>query len=75
MTGPLELVENIIYGLSTAFALVLLALSITAYRNLRIQTIKHAIVAFALLSAYLFYEFIEDIYEVVDKEIQETSKF
>lgn len=73
MTGPLEIVENIIYGFSTVFALVLLALSITAYKNLRIKTIKYAIVAFALLSVYLFYEFIEDIYEEVDTEYNDVA--
>jgi hypothetical protein len=73
VTGPLEIVENIIYGFSTVFALVLLALSITAYKNLRIKTIKYAIVAFALLSVYLFYEFIEDIYEEVDTAYNDVA--
>jgi hypothetical protein len=73
VTGPLEIVENIIYGFSTVFALVLLALSITAYKNLRIKTIKYAIVAFALLSVYLFYEFIEDIYEEVDTPYNDVA--
>lgn len=73
MTGLLELAENIIYGLSTVFALVLLALSITAYKNLRLKTIKYAIVAFALLSVYLFYEFIEDIYEEVDTAYNDVA--
>jgi hypothetical protein len=73
VTGPLELLENIIYGFSTVFALVLLGLSVTAYRNLRIKTIKYAIVAFALFSIYLFYEFIEDIYEQVDTPYNDVA--
>ena len=41
---------------------MLLALSISAYRNTGIKKILYAIVAFALFAAYLFYEYLEDVF-------------
>ena len=40
----------------------MLALSISAYRNTGIKKILYAIVAFALFAAYLFYEYLEDVF-------------
>ena len=41
----------------------MLALSISAYRKTGLKKIAYAIVAFALFAAYLFYEYLEGIYE------------
>ena len=55
-------IEAIIYVSSTALSLLLLALSISAYRNTGLKKIKYAIVAFALFAAYLFWEYLEDAF-------------
>jgi uncharacterized membrane protein required for colicin V production len=47
-------------------SLLLLALSISAYRNTGIKKILYAIVAFALFAAYLFYEYLEDIFNFLE---------
>jgi hypothetical protein len=44
----------------------LLALSISAYRNTGLKKIKYAIVAFALFAAYLFWEYLEVIFEILE---------
>ena len=54
--------EGIIYLSSTVLALLLLALSISAYRNTGIKKIKYAIVAFALFAVFLFYEYLEGVF-------------
>ncbi len=60
---PLETAEDIIYVLSAIFAFVLLGLSISAYRKTRINTLRYAIVAFALFAIYLTYEYLDEVYE------------
>ena len=55
-------VEAIIYVSSTVLSLLLFALSISAYRNTGLKKIKYAIVAFALFAAYLFWEYLEDVF-------------
>jgi len=45
---------------------LLLALSISAYINTGIKKILYAIVAFALFAAYLFYEYLEDIFNFLE---------
>ena len=45
---------------------MLLALSISAYRNTGIKKILYAIVAFALFAAYLFYEYLEGIFNFLE---------
>jgi len=52
-----------------AFALVLFALSITAYRNTRIKKILFAAAAFALFAIQLFVDSIEDYIEFLDENI------
>ena len=53
-----------------AFALVLFALSITAYRNTRIKKILFAAAAFALFAIQLFVDSIEDyLLEFLDESI------
>ena len=59
----IDTLEGIIYFSATVLALLLLALSISAYRNTGIKKIKYAIAAFALFAAFLFYEYLENIFK------------
>ena len=58
-TPFLELVESILYIIGTIFAAILIALSISAYRNTKLRKLLYAIVAFLLFGVFLFYEFLE----------------
>ena len=58
-TPFLELIESILYIIGTIFAAILIALSISAYRNTRLRKLLYAIVAFLLFGIFLFYEFLE----------------
>lgn len=56
-----DLVEDILYVVGTIFAAILIALSISAYRNTHLKKILYAIIAFFLFGVFLFYEFLEHI--------------
>jgi ABC-type transport system involved in cytochrome c biogenesis permease subunit len=58
-TPIIELIESILYIVGTIFAAILIALSISAYRNTQLQKLLYAIVAFLLFGIFLFYEFLE----------------
>ena len=58
-THFLELIESILYIIGTIFAAILIALSISAYRNTKLRKLLYAIVAFLLFAIFLFYEFLE----------------
>jgi hypothetical protein len=58
-TPFLELIESVLYIIGTIFAAILIALSISAYRNTRLRKLLYAIVAFLLFGIFLFYEFLE----------------
>ena len=45
---------------------MLLALSISAYRKTGLKKIVYAIAAFALFAAYLFYEYLEGIFNFLE---------
>ena len=62
----IDTLEGIIYLSSTVLALLLLALSISAYRNTGIKKIKYAIAAFALFAAFLFYEYLEGVFKFLE---------
>src|SRR5215208_6194413 len=62
----IDTLEGMIYLSSTVLALLLLALSISAYRNTGIKKIKYAIAAFALFASFLFYEYLEDIFKFLE---------
>ena len=62
----IDTLEGIIYLSSTVLALLLLALSISAYRNTGIKKIKYAIVAFALFAVFLFYEYLEGVFKFLE---------
>ena len=64
----IDTIEGIIYLSSTVLALLLLALSISAYRNTGIKKIKYAIGTFALFAAYLFYEYLEGVFEFLEAD-------
>jgi chromate transport protein ChrA len=57
-----NIVEGIIYGIGAVFSILLLALSISAYRDTGMKRIKYAIVAFGLFAVFLFYEFIDNFF-------------
>jgi ABC-type transport system involved in cytochrome c biogenesis permease subunit len=58
-TPLIELIESILYIIGTIFAAILIALSISAYRNTKLRKLLYAIVAFLLFGIFLFYEFLE----------------
>jgi hypothetical protein len=62
----IDTLEGIIYLSSTVLALLLLALSISAYRNTGIKKIKYAIVAFGLFATFLFYEYLEGVFKFLE---------
>lgn len=57
--GLFDLMESILYVVGTIFAAILIALSISAYRNTHLKKILYAILAFFLFGIFLFYEFLE----------------
>ena len=57
--GLFEIVENILYIIGTIFAAILIALSISAYRNTHLRKLIYAIIAFLLFGIFLFYEYLE----------------
>ena len=62
----IDTVEGMIYLSSMVLSLLLMALSISAYRNTGLKKMAYAIVAFALFAAYLFYEYLEGVYEFLE---------
>lgn len=58
--------EAIIYVSSTVLSLLLLALSISAYRNTGIKKMAYAAAAFVLFAAYLFYEYLEGVFTFLE---------
>jgi hypothetical protein len=57
--GPYRFVEATIYAAGGILAAILSVLSISTYRSTGLPKVKYAIGAFALLSAFLFYEYLE----------------
>ena len=67
-TEPFGIESGIELGI-VAFAIVLFALSITAYRNTKIKKILFAAGAFALFAVHIFIDSIEDYLTFLDEEI------
>lgn len=65
-TDLFENVETIIIAVTGIFSLLLLALSISAYRKTGLKKIIYAAAAFALFGIQLLFESIEEIFEVLD---------
>jgi hypothetical protein len=59
----IDTVEGMIYLSSTVLSLLLMALSISSYRNTGLKKMSYAAAAFALFAAYLFSEYLESVYE------------
>ena len=55
----IEFAEGILYVIGTIFAAILIALSISAYRNTQLKKLLYAIFAFLFFGIFLFYEFLE----------------
>jgi hypothetical protein len=64
--GLYDVIEGIIYVIGTIFSVILLALSISAYRNRGLKKIKYAIVAFALFATFLLYEYLQHTFVSFD---------
>jgi hypothetical protein len=58
-----EGVENLVKIAIGAFSLLLLALSISAYRKTGLKQIIYAAIAFGLFAVQLFFEYMEDTVE------------
>jgi hypothetical protein len=63
----IDTVEGMIYLSSTVLSLLLMALSISAYRNTGLKKMAYAAAAFALFAAYLFSEYFEAVYEFLQR--------
>jgi hypothetical protein len=65
-TQVFEDTETVIVAITGIFSLLLLALSISAYKKTGIRKILYAAAAFALFGIQLLFESFEDIFEVWD---------
>ena len=57
--GLFDILESLLYVVGTIFAAILIALSISAYRNTHVKKLLYAIIAFFLFGIFLFYEYLE----------------
>jgi hypothetical protein len=60
------IIERSLYIIATGFSILLMALSISAYRETGARKIKYAIIAFALFAVFLFYEYLEHSFMSLD---------
>ena len=65
-TDVFENIETIILAVAGIFSLLLLALSISAYRKTGLKKIIYAASAFALFAVQLLFESLEETFEVLD---------
>lgn len=65
-TDIFENIETIIVTVTGIFSLLLLALSISAYRKTGLKKVIYAAIAFALFGIQLLFESLEDTFEVLD---------
>lgn len=63
---PFEDIETAIMVATGVFSLILLALSISAYKRTGLKKIGYAAAAFALFGIQLLYESLEETFEVLD---------
>lgn len=54
-----DLIESILYVAGTIFAIILIGLSISAYKNTHLRKLIYAMIAFSLFGIFLFYEYLE----------------
>ncbi len=57
-----DIVEMLLYVAGSIFSVVLVALSISAYRKSGLHKLKYAIVAFSLFCVFLIYENVEHLF-------------
>jgi len=57
--GTYVLIEGMVYAAGGILSAILSVLSLSTYRSTGLPKVKYAIGAFALLSAFLFYEYLE----------------
>ena len=65
-TDIFENIETIIVAVTGIFSLLLLALSISAYRKTGLKRIIYAAKAFAMFGIQLLFESLEDTFEALD---------
>ena len=65
-TGALEGVEQVIEIAIAVLSLVLLALSVSAYRRTKLTRLLYAASAFGLFAVQILFEFLEDTYGILD---------
>jgi hypothetical protein len=65
-TDLFENVETIIIAVTGIFSLLLVALSISAYRRTGLKKVIYAATAFALFGIQLLFEPVEETFEVLD---------
>jgi hypothetical protein len=70
---PFEGLENAVALGIGIFSLLLLALSITAYRKTRLRLTIYAIIIFALFAIQQTIEFLEDIFSSLDTPITDVT--
>ena len=63
---PFEPIEQAIKMAIAAFSLLLLGLSISAYKKTALKKILYAAVAFGLFAVQMFYEYLEEAVEAFD---------
>ena len=61
-----EVVEGIIKAAIVIFAILLLAVSLSAYRRLKVKKMAYAAGAFSLFAIQLLYEYFEQSYHLLD---------
>jgi hypothetical protein len=71
-TEPFEGVENLVALGIGILSILLLALSITAYRKTRLQLTIYAIIIFAIFAIQQFIDYLDDILIVLDVPITDV---
>ncbi|HEX9317299.1 MAG TPA: hypothetical protein VF884_00015 [Nitrososphaeraceae archaeon] len=70
---PFEGIENIIAAGIGIFSLLLLALSITAYRKTRLKIIIYAMIIFALFGIQQLLDYMSNVYSSLDTPITDVT--
>ncbi|HEX9317391.1 MAG TPA: hypothetical protein VF884_00480 [Nitrososphaeraceae archaeon] len=64
--------ENGIAAGNGIFSLLILALSITAYKRTRLKQIIYAVVIFALFAIQLFLDYFDNVFKILDSPITDV---
>lgn len=71
-TEPFEGVENLVALGIGILSILLLALSITAYRKTRLQLTIYAIIIFSIFAIQQFIDFLDDIIDALDMPLTDV---